>query len=51
MILKPVEHLTVTEKDGFGIIGLSETEKLAKSNEIYSYAYNYMRQKYGTVTD
>jgi hypothetical protein len=51
VILKPVEHLTVTEKDGFSIISLSETEKLAKSNEIYSYAYNYMRQKYGTVAD
>ena len=51
VILKSVEHLTAEEKDGLSVINLSETGKLAKSNEIYKYAYNYMRQKYGTFTD
>ncbi len=51
VILKPVKHLTAREKDKFSVISLSETEKLASANEIYSYAYNYMRQKYGTATN
>jgi len=48
VILQPVERLSAMEKDGFRVISLAETEKLAKANEIYSYAYNYMRRKYGS---
>ncbi len=50
VIMKPVDHLAATEKGGLSIIGLIETERLAKANEIYSYAYNYMRRKYGHVS-
>lgn len=50
VILKPVEHFTATEKEGFSVITLAETEKLAKANEIYRYAYNYIRQKYGSAS-
>ncbi len=50
VILKPVEHFTATEKEGFSVITLAETEKLAKANEIYRYAYNYIRRKYGSAS-
>lgn len=49
VILKPVGRLVSVEKGEYRVISLSEAEKLAKSNEIYSYAYNYMRRKYGTA--
>lgn len=49
VILKPVDSLQFIEKDGIGVIGLSETEKLAKGNEIYAYAYKYMVRRYGAI--
>jgi hypothetical protein len=49
IILKPVNNLVSTEKDGVKVIGLYETIKLAKANEVYSYPYEYMRRKYGVV--
>lgn len=50
VILKPVVHFTATEKEGFNVISLAETERLAKANEIYLDAYNYMRQKHGSTS-
>jgi hypothetical protein len=51
VIIKPVDSLQSIEKGGFKVIGLSKTEKLAKKNEAYSYAYKYIREKYGSVRD
>ena len=48
VILTPVKKLSFVEKDGFKVESLKETMRLAKSNDIYSYAYNYMKKKYGT---
>ncbi|HVC58534.1 MAG TPA: hypothetical protein VND15_03615 [Candidatus Acidoferrales bacterium] len=50
VILIPVERVSATEMRGLKVIGLAETERLAKSNEIYSYVYDYMRRKYGSAT-
>ncbi|MDE1857337.1 MAG: hypothetical protein KGH98_04665 [Candidatus Micrarchaeota archaeon] len=49
VILKPVEHIIATEKGGFSVVKLAEAERLAKSNDIYAYAYDYMREKYGSA--
>jgi len=46
IILISVKKLKFVEKEGFKVESLKETIKLAKSNEIYNYAYNYMRTKY-----
>lgn len=50
IILKLVDHLKFIEKDGFKIISLSEVTKVAKSNDIYAYSYDYIRRKYGPIT-
>ena len=46
VILIPCKKLTYEEKEGQKVERLKETIKLAKSNEIYSYAYNYIKNKY-----
>ena len=50
IILIPVENLDFVEKEGYKVESLKETIKLAKLNEMYLYAYNYMRNKYPNVT-
>jgi len=50
VILEPVEKLDFTEKDEIKVETLKETEKIAKSNSFYSYPYNYMKEKYATIT-
>ncbi len=37
-------------KEGFKVDSLAETLKSAKENEMYLYAYQYIKIKYGTVT-
>lgn len=49
MILEPTERFASTKKEGLSVINLAETEALANSNQVYSYAYHYMRQKYGSA--
>ena len=49
VILIPVRKLRFIEKEGYKVESLRDTMKLAKSNEIYLYAYKYMRKKYGTI--
>jgi hypothetical protein len=49
VILKAVDKLTPSGKDGYKVASLAKTMGLARTNEIYSYAYNYMRKKYGTA--
>lgn len=46
VILIPADKLNYAKKDDFYLERLKYTMNLAKSNEIYSYAYNYMRKKY-----
>ena len=49
MVLIPVNKLTAFDKEGMKVDALKETIKIAKENEMYSYAYDYMRGKYGTA--
>lgn len=46
VILIPVNSLEFKEKEGVKVEGLHETMQMAKSNNIYLYAYNYMEDKY-----
>ena len=48
-VLMPVDRIEFTEKDGLKVEHLKKTLKTAKENEMYSYAYNYMREKYGSA--
>jgi len=50
VILEPVEKLNFTNKDEIKVETLKETEKIAKANSFYAYPYNYMKEKYGTIT-
>ena len=50
IILIPVEKLSFVEKEGYKVEGLKETIRLAKLNEMYLYAYNYIKEKYQNVT-
>ena len=50
IILIPVKKLSFVEKEGYKIESLKETIKLAKLNEMYLYAYNYIKEKYKNVT-
>ena len=47
VILIPVNKIAAVEKDGLKVEPLRITFKIAKENEMYLYAYNYMRNKYG----
>jgi hypothetical protein len=47
VILNPVSELHYTEKEGFKVEGLDETMERAASNDIYAYAHEYMKEKYG----
>lgn len=47
VILVPVDKITATKKDNLSVETLKKTLKIAKENQMYSYAYNYMRRKYG----
>lgn len=49
VILIPVNKLKFIEKEKYKVEGLKETMKFAKSNEMYLYAYKYMRDKYGAA--
>lgn len=45
-ILIPVEKVIAVEKEGAMVESLQETLSIAKENEMYAYAYNYMKKKY-----
>ena len=49
IILIPVKKISSEDKNGFNVETLQNTVKSAKSNELYLYAYNYMRKKYGAI--
>jgi hypothetical protein len=48
VILIPVNKVRPTEKAGLAVDSLKETVKSAKKNKIYLYAYNYIKEKYGS---
>src|SRR3989338_3887120 len=47
IILIPVDNFDAVEKNGFEVEPLRQIMRLASKNEMYSYAYDYMRNKYG----
>ena len=47
VILMPVNKINAVDKEGLNVESLKKTLAIAKDNEMYSYAYNYMRNKYG----
>lgn len=47
VILIPVQKVKASTKKQFRVDSLKETLKEAKKNEMFNYAYNYMRKKYG----
>ncbi len=47
IILVPARKIMCAEKDGLRVEPLEEAAKHAKENEMFSYAYGYMRRKYG----
>lgn len=49
VILVPASHLEFVEKGGVKTEPLRETAREASQNELYGYAYDYMRQKYGAT--
>ena len=49
VILIPAAEFNSVDKDGLKVDKLKETLRAAKDNEMYSYAYNYMREKYGSA--
>jgi len=51
IILVPVEKLSSVKKDEMYVETLKETEKIAKTNSFYAYPYNYMKEKYGAISD
>ncbi len=51
VILMPVSGLEFTKKNGLMVEKLKKTMQIAESNDIYLYAYKYMRQKYGSSAD
>ena len=50
VILVPVNVIKSADKDGLKVDRLNEALKTAKENEMFSYAYNYMREKYGAAS-
>jgi hypothetical protein len=49
VIIVPVKRITKTVKDGICVEPLRKTMAIAKQNSMYAYAYDYMRDKYGTA--
>jgi len=47
IILIPISKLSFEEKNGFKVDSLKETMNYAESNDIYAYASEYMKNKYG----
>jgi len=47
IILIPVEKIVPVEKESIFVESLRKTMTQAKENEMFAYAYNYMKKKYG----
>lgn len=46
VILIPVQKFKSVDKEGINVESLKEALHIAKGNEMYAYAYNYMKEKY-----
>jgi hypothetical protein len=51
VIFIPVDKIESTEKNNLQVEKLKETMKIAKENNIYLYAYNYIKDKYGGLSN
>jgi len=49
VVLIPVKTVTSKEKEGFRVDSLQETMRYAAANEMYAYATEYMKKKYGAT--
>lgn len=49
IILIPVKKIGSVEKNGFFVESLKKTMSFAKNNDMFSYPYKYMKNKYGDV--
>lgn len=49
-ILMPVNNITAVNRMGLKVEPLKKALAIAKKNEMFSYAYNYMRDKYGAAS-
>ncbi len=47
MVIVPVKKIEGVEKEGLWVEPLHETMEYARKNEMYEYAYSYMKKKYG----
>lgn len=50
VILMPVGRIDAIDKDGLKVEPLKKVLRIAKENEMFSYTYNYMRNKYGSAS-
>jgi len=50
VILIPAERIDSVDKGKLKVEPLNRALAIAKENEMYSYAYNYMREKYGSAS-
>jgi len=50
VILVPEKKLHCTKKEGLNVEGLKDAVKIARSNDIYSYAYEYIKDRYGPTS-
>ncbi|MEK6869261.1 MAG: hypothetical protein AABX74_03475, partial [Nanoarchaeota archaeon] len=50
VILIPAERIDFVDKDKLKVEPLNMALAIAKENEMYLYAYNYMRDKYGSAS-
>jgi len=50
VIFIPVRRIVSEEFNGMNVEPLKKTIKMAKDNELWRYAYNYMRKKYESTT-
>ena len=51
IILMPVSRIRKDVKSGLNVEPLKDTLKIAKENEMYLYAYNYIKKKYGNAAN
>lgn len=49
VILIPVKRINSVDQEGLKVEPLKKTMKTAKGNEMYAYAYRYMRKKYEKI--
>ncbi len=51
VIIIPKENIESVQKEDISVVPLKEAMSMAKENELYAYAYHYMKKKYGVVKD